>query len=76
MATTVSHFDLALLSLISSQISVFLVVKYLLDNKNFHTKNVYVEVPNYHTINEETDLIRKINIFMVKGSPFLEENQL
>lgn len=62
IATTVSHFDLALLSLISSQVSVFLVVKYLLDNKNFHSKNVYVEVPNYHTINEETDLIKKINI--------------
>lgn len=45
IATTVSQVDLACISLVSSQISSYFAIRYLLDNKQFKNKEHYVEVP-------------------------------
>ena len=41
---TLSQIDIACISLLSSQISAYFAIKYLLDNKSFENKNIYLEV--------------------------------
>jgi hypothetical protein len=41
---TLSQIDIACISLVSSQISAYFAIKYLLDNKSFENKKLYVEV--------------------------------
>ena len=64
IATTVSQIDLAFLTLISSQISIFFVIRYLLNKKNF-IQNLeqqhYVSIPRYNSFGTNTELTR-INI--------------
>lgn len=58
-----SQIDIALISLLSCQISAFIAIKYLLNNKSFE-KNGYTvvqEIPKYDSIKETTRLIN-INI--------------
>lgn len=55
IATAVTQIDLAMISLLSSQIAAFSAIKYLLNNKTFKN-NIYVEVP-YRSINENTNLV-------------------
>ncbi len=47
IATAVSQIDLAFVTLLSSQISIYFVIKYFLDKKRFilNSDNQYVEVP-------------------------------
>jgi hypothetical protein len=50
IAVTISQFDIAVISLVSSQSAAYLVIKKLLDQKSFNRQN-YVEVPDYNSIN-------------------------
>lgn len=61
IATTVSQIDLAFLTLLSSQISIFFVIRYLLNKKQFLSSNTYVSVPEYGSFENDTEL-RRINI--------------
>ena len=61
IATAVSQIDLAFITLMSSQVSIFFVIRYLLNKKNFLTSNSYVNVPEYNSFDENTEL-RRINI--------------
>jgi hypothetical protein len=57
--TIMSQLDIALISLISSQISATLAIRYLLNDKLFEMENyIYVnhELPKYNSINEKTYL--------------------
>ena len=50
----VSQIDIALISLFSSQLSAFLAIRYLLDNKTFQKKKytiIHNNLPNYNSIN-------------------------
>ena len=49
IATTVSQIDLAFLTLLSSQISIFFVIKYLLNKKTFISNNSFNNI-RYHDI--------------------------
>ncbi len=50
VVVTLSQIDIAVISLVSSQISASFVIHYLLDQKKFLNRNVYVEVPHYGSI--------------------------
>ena len=56
---TLSQIDIAFVSLISSQLSAYMAINYLLDQKSFE-KECYETIPNervgYHAINENTRL--------------------
>jgi hypothetical protein len=51
IAVTISQVDIAIISLLSSQTSAFVVIKILLNEKTFVEENIYVQVPNYSSIN-------------------------
>ena len=52
IATAVTQIDLAIITLLSSQVSIYFVIKYFLDKKRFISNNQYIEVPtNYGSIN-------------------------
>ncbi len=62
---TLSQIDIAFISLISSQISAFLAIRYLLDNKSFNKVGYsvvtsscpnYESIPKFESINETTQL--------------------
>ena len=58
-----SQIDIALISLFSCQISAFIAIKYLLNNKSFEKNRYEVihEIPKYNSINETSRLVN-INI--------------
>lgn len=52
-----SQIDIAIISLISSQISAFLAIRFLLNNKTFQRQNYEIvqnNFPTYNSINEST----------------------
>ena len=51
IAVTISQVDIAIISLLSSQGTAFIVIRILLNDKTFNNQNNYIEVPNYNSIN-------------------------
>ena len=57
--TTLSQIDIAFMSLVSSQVSASLAIKYLLDNKTFQKEGYTViqgNYPKYESINETSPI--------------------
>ena len=52
IAVTVSQFDIAIISLVSSQGAAMLVINILLNDKTFVNQPTYFEVPNYNSFGD------------------------
>ena len=62
IATVVSQIDLAFITIMSSQISIYFVIKYFLDKKRFISNNQYIEVPiNYGSANNLYQTANELN---------------
>ena len=62
IAVTISQFDIAIISLISSQGAAFVVIKILLNEKAFNQEDRYIETPYYNSINSEETRPIRVNI--------------
>ncbi len=54
IAVTISQFDIAIISLVSCQGAAIVVIKILLNNKNFENNERYIEIPSQYNSNGET----------------------
>jgi hypothetical protein len=70
---TLSQIDIALISLITYQISAFIAIRYLLDNKTF-THNDITNI-KYESINESNHLINESNHLINESNPLIKNSK-